>query len=74
MDNNILFCAGSSQATHHACDILSSNGINTFYEPCDATKYVLLDIPSLGPTNTLRGGEDLRNVLSAIPNNVTLIG
>ena len=74
MDDITLFCAGSTQATRYACDILSSKGINTFYEPCDAIKYVLLDIPSLGPANTLRSGEDLEGVLSAIPNNATLIG
>ena len=74
MDDITLFCAGSTRATRYACDILSSRGINTICEPCDTVKFALLDVPSLGPANTLRGGEGLRDVLNAIPNNVTLIG
>ena len=74
MDDITIFCAGSSQAARYACDILSSKGINTVREPCDAAKCVLFDIPSLGPGDTLRGGTDLAVVLNAVPENVILMG
>lgn len=74
MDDTTLFCAGSTQAVRHSADILSRKGIAIVYEPCDAVTCVLLDIPSIGPTNDLRDGKCLRGLLDALPNEAVIIG
>ena len=74
MDDLTLFCAGSTPAIRHAADILSAKGVQVVYEPCGSITCVLLDIPSIGPGDTLRSGDDLRELITALPDRAILIG
>ena len=74
MDDITLFCAGSTPAVRYAADTLSAAGIKTVYEPCDSITSVLLDIPSIGPGETLRGGGALRTLIDAVPDDAAIIG
>ena len=74
MDDLTIFCAGSTRSVRYAADILSERGINIVHEPCDAATYVLLDIPSLGPSDKLRDGSDLRELIAAVPDEAVYIG
>ena len=74
MNDISIFCAGSTQALHYACDILSAKGLNVVYEPCNAARYMLLDIPSLGLEDKLRSGRDLSELLRSISDDTVVIG
>ena len=74
MDHITIFCAGTTQAVRYAADILSKAGANTVYEPCDSVTCALLDIPSIGSGDQLRGGGDLRALTAALPDDAVFIG
>ena len=67
MEDPVIYCAGTTAAARYAAIILGARGFSVTYEPCSDAQYVLLDIPSLGQDDLLRGGMPLQKLLERIP-------
>ena len=71
--NNILI-AGHSDALKYAADCLRRAGCNSTHTPDDTVTHLLLPVPSLDPSGNIKGGGDLQEILSLLPEGTTVIG
>jgi dipicolinate synthase subunit A len=74
VDNISVFIAGSSPACRYAAEYLRCLGITTADAPEKQVRYLLLDVPSFGPNGQLRGGGELKNLLSRLPEDIIICG
>ena len=74
MGDPVIYCAGTTAAARYAAIALGERGFSVTYEPCSDAQYVLLDVPSLGQNDQLRGGMPLPELLERIPDKAILLG
>lgn len=74
MDQNTIFCAGETAACRFAGSYLANTGLSVTTNPDSNIAHVLLDVPSFGANGRLRLGGDIKNLLSGLPEDITLYG
>lgn len=74
MKRCVLLPCGHSAALEYACTLLQNAGITLAKTPCDAVTHLLLPIPSFEPDGSVKGGGDLNELLSLLPESITVIG
>lgn len=74
MKEKLLYCAGKTAAIHYAAAELRKAGVSITSEPSMDVDHVLLDVPSLSADGTLRCGGQLEELLSQLPETVTVFG
>lgn len=71
----ICFCtAGASPALTHARNKLLSWGYDVTAEPGKDVTHLLLSVPSLDESGMIRGGPSLEQLLTMLPEDVTVLG
>ena len=74
MDNYLIFPAVDTPALGHACTILRMNGFDIASEPTPPVTHLLLGVPSFDADGRINGGGSLCDLLSMLPDDVTVIG
>ena len=74
MDETLIFPAGSTQGCRFAADYLERFGYDLAKKPGEHVRYLLLDVPSFSADGRLRGGGDIRSILSVLPQNIMICG
>ena len=74
MKNATFYCRGRSGAIGYAEEFLTEAGMEVISSPSNQTRYLLLDVPSFRPDGKLRDGSSLECLLSALPEDITVIG
>ena len=74
MSKYIFYPATRSPALLAAAETLKSRGYTVVNKPCERMTHLLLPAPSLDADGTVKGGGDLLEMLSALPQNITIIG
>lgn len=74
MGAHIFYLANTSAALRAAGEALKSRGYGVVDRPCDSVTDVLLPVPSFDPDGSIKGGGFLKELLSRLPKNVTLLG
>ena len=70
-----VFCtAGDTPALRYARNTLRQWGYATSDTPCADATHLLLPVPSLEADGTIKGGEQLEDVLDILPEDVTVLG
>jgi len=70
----MIYPIGTSEASIHACRLLSIPSISFTDHPCPEITHLMLDVPSFGPDGLLRDGRSIERTLSMIPQNTRIIG
>lgn len=74
MDEKLIYTAGSTAGCQSAASYLKDLGLPVITSPCDAVRYLLLDVPAFGPNGQLRGGGDIRRMLGKLPGDILVCG
>lgn len=74
MNGIVFYPAGTSTALTYAAERLQERGCNVADTPSEAVTHLLLPVPSFDNQGNIRGGGDLRAVLTALPETVTVVG
>lgn len=74
MDENVIFCAGSTRAARFASGFLQQAGLPVIDYPSVSAKYLLLDVPSFAPNGQLRGGGFAERLLEQLSKDVIICG
>lgn len=74
MEEKFIFPAGSTPACRFAADYLKQKGLPLVDSPGAGVRYLLLDVPSFSADGRLRGGGDIRSVLSLLPKDTMICG
>ena len=74
MSKCIIYPATRSPALLAAADTFKAKGYGVVDRPCEGVSHLLLNVPSFDPDGTIKGGGDLKELLRALPSNVTIIG
>ncbi len=74
MEPMLIYPVGSTPACNSAAQILESAGIPAIDHPSPEVTHLLLDIPSLAPDGSLRGGGSIAQTLAMLPQDITIIG
>ena len=74
MNEITIFPAGISESCRYASTFLQQSGITLIDHLSPEITHLLLDIPSFDEDGNLRDGSDLRELLTKIPEAVTIIG
>lgn len=70
-----IFCiAGESMALHHATNMLSHWGYEIVTVPSQAATHLLLPVPSLESDGSIKGGQQLQDILQQLQPTVTVMG
>ena len=74
MNDLTFFCAGSNRAVYYAAAFLMEEG--AVFVPCPdhTVTHLLLPIPSFEKDGSIKGGGNLKQILSQLPKTVTVIG
>jgi len=74
MNDLTFYCAGSNRAVYYAAAFLMEEG--AVFVPCPdhTVTHLLLPIPSFEKDGSIKGGGDLKQILSQLPKTVTVIG
>ena len=71
---SLIYIAGHSAALEYAAQQLALSGCH--FTPCpgpDVT-HLLLPVPSLDPDGSIKGGGDLKEIVSQLPKPITIVG
>ena len=74
MHELIFYCAGGSKALYYAAAFLMEEGAVFLPCPDHTVTHLLLPIPSFEADGSIKGGGDLKEILSQLPKTVTVIG
>lgn len=74
MDDTFIFTAGSTRGSAHAVEFLKQLGLNVADTAREDVRYLLLDVPSFGSEGRLRGGRDVKKLLSSLPKDIMICG
>lgn len=74
MNGQIFYTAGRTDALQFAQAKLRELGCVFAHQPDDSVTHLLLDVPSLDPDGTLRGGGSLEEICEKLPEGVTVCG
>ena len=69
-----FYTLGASDALTHARNCLLSWGYSVADAPCPAVTHLLLPVPSLEPSGSIKGGPNLQDALSSFSPEVTILG
>lgn len=69
-----IFCAGGTEASRFAREILMRKGLPVADAPGPDVKHLLLDVPSFSPTGSLRMGGNVTEILDLLPGDCTVYG
>ena len=69
-----FYTLGASDALTHARNCLLSWGYSVADAPCPAVTHLLLPVPSLEPSGSIKGGPNLQDALSSFSPEVTVLG
>ncbi len=68
-----FYTAGYTAALSYAVNLLKNENYTILSHPEDAT-HLLLPVPSFEPDGRIKGGGDLKALLSKLPRNITILG
>lgn len=74
MKQRLIYPVGSTEACRFAASFLASAGVPLVDHPSPEVTHLLLDVPSFASVGILRGGEDVRRLLSMLPPDITVMG
>ena len=74
MNEYTFYCAGSSRALYYAAAFLMEEGAVFVPYPDHTVTHLLLPIPSFEADGSIKGGGDLQDILTRLPETVTVIG
>jgi len=74
MSKYIFYPATRSPALIAAAETLKSKGYGVVSRPCESVTHLLLPVPSFEPDGTIKGGGELQELLTVLPNKITIIG
>lgn len=74
MDETLIFTAGSTRGSTCAADYLRHLGLKVSDTPRKDVRYLLLDVPSFGAEGRLRGGGEIKKLLSSLPKDIMICG
>lgn len=74
MSKYIFYPATRSDALVAAGEALKSKGYGVVGRPCEGVTHLLLPVPSFDPDGTIKGGGDLKEILSTLPGGITIVG
>lgn len=74
MKDLLIYPIGATEACRYAADILKDAGVPLVDHPTPEVSCLLLDVPSFSAPGILRGGGELRRLLSMLPPDITVIG
>lgn len=74
MSKYIFYPATRSPALLAAAETLKSRGYGVVNRPCESVTHLLLPVPSFDTDGTIKGGGDLKDLLSLLPKNITIVG
>ncbi len=74
MRDQIFLPAGNTEALRHAANYLCRQGWDLATQPVDAVTHLLLPVPSFEPDGSLKGGGDLKAILSRLSSDVMIFG
>jgi len=69
-----IYPVGSTEACRRAATLLERSGYLLTDHPEPEITHLLLDVPSFQKSGLLRNGDDIRRVLSMLPQNIMVIG
>lgn len=74
MKQPVFFTAGETDALRHACNQLTGWGYPVSTAPSEDITHLLLPVPSFDAPGVIKGGTPVQEVLSQLPENVTVLG
>lgn len=74
MRGRIFYTAGNTAALTCAAQRLESAGCSFTQVPCGEVTDLLLPVPSLDPGGTVKGGDNLQDILKLLPDGITVYG
>lgn len=74
MNFNRIFCAGGTEASRFAKEILIRKGLPVVDVPGPEVKHLLLDVPSFSPSGSLRMGGNVNSLLNRLPGDCIIYG
>ena len=74
MDDTFIFTAGSTRGSTYAVEFLNQLGLNVADSAREDIRYLLLDVPGFGSEGRLRGGGDVKKLLSSLPKDIMICG
>jgi len=70
----LIYPVGTTKGCRYAASALEQAGFSLVDHPAPEITHLLLDVPSFSAPGILRGGGELRTLLSMLPQRVTIIG
>lgn len=74
MNDIRFYLCGNTASSQYAAHYLTRHGITVSSTPNDQVSHLLLPVPSFEPSGRIRGGEDLAQILSRLPDDITVFG
>ena len=74
MHDLVFYCAGNNKALIYAAAFLMEEGVVFVPSPDHTVTHLLLPVPSFEADGSIRGGGDLKEILTQLPKTVTVIG
>lgn len=74
MKDILFYGTPGNAAVHFACEELQKSGHRVTNRPGEDVTHLILPVPSFGTDGHIRGGGDLRTLLTALPKDVKIIG
>ena len=74
MNDIRFYLCGNTASSQYAATYLTEHNIAVSPTPNEQITHLLLPVPSFEPSGRVRGGEDLTQILSQLPDTVTVIG
>jgi len=74
MDEPVFLTAGNTTALTYAKKVLQSMGCKILSAPDPSVTHLLLPVPSFAPDGTVNGGGVLKDILTALPKDITVMG
>lgn len=74
MNRTVFHLSGNTDALRYAGKYLSDRGYKITSDPSQEATHLLLPVPSFEAGDLIKGGRHLEDVLSLVPENITVIG
>ncbi len=74
MNFNRIFCAGGTEASRFAKEILIRKGLPVVDAPGPEVTHLILDVPSFSPSGSLRMGGNVNSLLNCLSGNCIIFG
>lgn len=74
MDEPVFLTAGNTPALTYAKKFMQNIGCKVLSTPDASVTHLLLPVPSFAPNGAVNGGGYLKDILAALPQNITVLG